>query len=1421
MEDENSIFGMEGNTESLEQSNGFVDEFADHDLFEGGDLSIDLDMLFGIIDEERDKKDSDPSQNCSEFSLKNASQGEAVPSASHHDSACPENDLMGPSTLHPSYNSEALDSMKGTPIVAENDLVGPSTFHPSYNSEASDSMTGVSGGSFGSAMNQNLIFDSRVQRSPVNAWSASLKDWISLAPSDETYLSERASFSLPTSGTSSNFPQRDANNSSDFLDKFNSTLQGVTEIQIRNNGAEISRQGALEYPGSKNIGINFCKNETFGQNIMDIVGPPTDNLHTSAEIPFMGADMRLGDIACKDSAICPNTQIMSDYSSTQCNVGIDYHFHNSYNSQFFTINEELKNSVKDEEGEFPAESTCSSTKMKLNGHFGENGKSSLGFSTSNYMDIEGCHYGYEGNDYVPSMGCSWFDADGCPVDDKAVMQPWGCAQSYICSEENVKDEKPEEVVAPSISMWHSVDVIDEAVSREHSYSADNKSFGEDLRSSFFGISSSLSGQKTEHQMDDKEDHVTYKKVCRSPDNINGRLTMYNSNGNLKIDASEQYMPFAQPFSSIGNQSMCVMGPRISKVSPESSHSNFSEKSVVEDDSDICIIEDISHPAPSNQSLVPRNMLVTSQSSAISDNYVNVGGMRFKAKDERLILRLLQDLSQPKSETNPPDGVLAVPLLRHQRIALSWMVQKETDSAHCSGGILADDQGLGKTVSTIALILKERPPSFKACHVKQDETETLNLDEDDVMLSASNGMKEESDPLQVVSNETPIRSKNSSMLAKGRPAAGTLIVCPTSVLRQWDEELRNKVTQKANLSVLVYHGSNRTRDPCELAKYDVVLTTYSIVSMEVPKQPCVNEDDEEKGKSEDHGFSMGLSSSKKRKYPLSSNKKRSDKKGLDSALLDNARPLAKVGWFRVVLDEAQSIKNHRTQVARACWGLRAKRRWCLSGTPIQNAIDDLYSYFRFLKYDPFDAYKLFCTYIKTPISKNPSTGYRKLQTVLKTIMLRRTKGTLLDGEPIISLPPKFIELKRVDFSEQERDFYSQLEADSRAQFQEYAAAGTVKQNYVNILLMLLRLRQACDHPFLVKGIDSHSLLSSSVEMAKKLPQDEKEHLLKCLEGSLAICGICSDPPEDAVVAKCGHVFCNQCICEHLTGDDHQCPNTNCKARLNRYIVFSKATLSSPLHDQSSHDSSRDCTGLEVIQTGESCHEGHFKSSKIKAALDVLQSLCGPHDSSSGNSSTLNSSDENASSVENSLATCAVEPLKDVPDNRNLEAEEGTNSSIKVVGQKAIVFSQWTRMLDLLEGCLKHSCIKYRRLDGTMSVTARDKAVKDFNTLPEVSVMIMSLKAASLGLNMVAACHVLLLDLWWNPTTEDQAIDRAHRIGQTRPVTVLRLTVRDTVEDRILSLQQKKREMVASAFGEDEMGGRQTRLTVEDLKYLFMT
>ena len=113
------------------------------------------------------------------------------------------------------------------------------------------------------------------------------------------------------------------------------------------------------------------------------------------------------------------------------------------------------------------------------------------------------------------------------------------------------------------------------------------------------------------------------------------------------------------------------------------------------------------------------------------------------------------------------------------------------------------------------------------------------------------------------------------------------------------------------------------------------------------------------------------------------------------------------------------------------------------------------------------------------------------------------------------------------------------------------------------------------------------------------------------------------------------------------------------------------------------------------------------------------------------------------------------------------------------------------------------------------------------------MLMSLKAAGLGVNLVCANHVLLLDVWWNPTVEEQAIDRSHRIGQRRPVHVCRLTVADTVEARILALQEHKRALAAAAFGEPHAGGdgaavsaadaaadaQRSRLTVEDLLFLF--
>lgn len=212
----------------------------------------------------------------------------------------------------------------------------------------------------------------------------------------------------------------------------------------------------------------------------------------------------------------------------------------------------------------------------------------------------------------------------------------------------------------------------------------------------------------------------------------------------------------------------------------------------------------------------------------------------------------------------------------------------------------------------------------------------------------------------------------------------------------------------------------------------------------------------------------------------------------------------------------------------------------------------------------------------------------------------------------------------------------------------------------------------------------------------------------------------DPPEDAVVSICGHVFCNQCICDHLTGEDKQCPAPNCKVRLADSMVFSRATLISSLSGQPCLDSKTDCsTTSEINGVSEQFFEnGSYDSSKIKAALEVLQALSKPQESTSSKSSEhISYGEKKAPCSENSSNALEEKLSNDMSEDRTSTADMSSRDP-KVVGEKAIVFSQWTRMLDLLEARLKKSSIQYRRLDGTMSVAARDKAVKDFNTLPEV-------------------------------------------------------------------------------------------------------
>ncbi len=154
-----------------------------------------------------------------------------------------------------------------------------------------------------------------------------------------------------------------------------------------------------------------------------------------------------------------------------------------------------------------------------------------------------------------------------------------------------------------------------------------------------------------------------------------------------------------------------------------------------------------------------------------------------------------------------------------------------------------------------------------------------------------------------------------------------------------------------------------------------------------------------------------------------------------------------------------------------------------------------------------------------------------------------------------------------------------------------------------------------------------------------------------------------------------------------------------------------------------------------------------------------------------------------------------------------------SELTAEGHKALVFSQWTSLLDLLEPELRQADVGFARLDGS----TRDRAgvVERFQSDQGPPVLITSLKAGGSGLNLTAADHVFLLDPWWNPAAEDQAADRAHRIGQSRPVMVYRLIARHTVEERILELQQRKRALAEAALDGSELAAG---ITKDDLLLL---
>ncbi|XP_039573945.1 transcription termination factor 2 isoform X3 [Passer montanus] len=588
-------------------------------------------------------------------------------------------------------------------------------------------------------------------------------------------------------------------------------------------------------------------------------------------------------------------------------------------------------------------------------------------------------------------------------------------------------------------------------------------------------------------------------------------------------------------------------------------------------------------------------------------------------------------SCPTEETaaEDPSG-LKVSLLQHQKQALAWLLWRE--SQRPCGGILADDMGLGKTLTMIALILAQKQLKTE----KRKEALEIWLSKNDFTVI---------------------------------PSHGTLVICPASLIHHWKKEIEGHVAF-GKLRVCLYHGANRDKHAEVLSGYDVVVTTYSLLSKEVPTTK-----EEGEVPAQDYDVRSGSSA---------------------------CSPLLRVAWARIILDEAHNIKNPRVQTSIAVCKLRASARWAVTGTPIQNNLLDMYSLLRFLRCSPFDEYKVW----KYQVDNNTRKGGERLSLLTRSLLLQRTKGQLDSaGKPLVSLPQRRIQLHQLKLRAEEQSVYNVLFARSRSTLQSYlkrqeqknedreydggnpfekvaqefgisqkeflAGSKSVSQvsSTVHILSMLLRLRQCCCHLSLLKvALDQVNLNS--------------EGLVLSIEEQLGA----------------------------LTLSELQTPDSKSTVYLNG-TAFQTDIF----------DITREST----------------KIAQLLAELKTIQSHTEPH--------------------------------------------------------KSVVVSQWTSMLKVVAVHLQRLGLKYATVDGSVNPKQRMAVVEEFNNNPKgPQVMLVSLLAGGVGLNLTGGNHLFLLDMHW-------------------------FVCEGTVEEKILQLQKRKKGLAQHVLS--GKGETFAKLTLADLKILF--
>ncbi|KAL9610783.1 MAG: hypothetical protein Q9167_004539 [Letrouitia subvulpina] len=616
---------------------------------------------------------------------------------------------------------------------------------------------------------------------------------------------------------------------------------------------------------------------------------------------------------------------------------------------------------------------------------------------------------------------------------------------------------------------------------------------------------------------------------------------------------------------------------------------------------------------------------------------------------------------------------------------------------------------------------------------------------------------------------------------------TLIVCTASLARQWQQEIVQHTEPSIFPYVIRYHTGSKIKGPgaiCALLAADIVITTYDEVRMSYPKF----------------------------KPPGHLVQPAQIREWWESYYMKERGLLHQVHWYRIILDEAQAIKNRDSQTSIACRGLISKLRWAVSATPIQNNVEELYPFFKLLRVKhtgTFETFKEnFCD------TENQDSTMR-LHAFLRQFMIRRTHSDLLFGRPLLLLPKNSQRTIPVEFNEVERALYEAVRNRFLQKITKFDKAGALAKNYRNILHMLLRLRQLTAHPFMLQstiedileGEDIEKLMSLTVSDGNEGPKDMLAVMKKMIRAKTApvepeiisdatpsesqvveddnmtdvaeserlvfnfrrflqalarsdkwddlklrtTCRRCEDCPEEPYVIDCYHLYCKDCLLAMQSeAGFNQEGGVRC---LECGFVWTE---------------SRPCTGLQELEFDPASSDYDCDAQRSRKDKDEDLKWI-----------------DYGGQILPSSKTAAVQA--------QIEEWLATDPEKKI-----IVFSQFHTMMKVMGRMFSQKGWDYVNYNGSMSQASREQALIQFKDSPETMIMIASLKCGGVGLNLTMASRVISVDLWWNNYVEQQAFCRVFRIGQEHETTISRITVKNTVDEALLRIQEIKEKAIGEAM-----------------------